>query len=70
VDAHTEARIAARLKSIRGAKTTVVVSNSPLILDHTDEVALVISGKVSQVGSHIDLLKTNDVYRRLVVRGE
>jgi len=70
VDAHTEARIAARLKSIRGAKTTVVVSNSPLILDHTDEVALVISGKVSQVGSHIDLLKTNETYRRLVVRGE
>jgi ABC-type bacteriocin/lantibiotic exporter with double-glycine peptidase domain len=70
VDAHTEARIAARLKSIRGAKTTVVVSNSPLILDHTDEVALVISGKVSQVGSHTDLLKSNETYRRLVVRGE
>ena len=70
VDAHTEARIAQRLKSIRGAKTTVVVSNSPLILDHTSEVALVISGKVATVGTHAELLKTNATYRQLVVRGE
>ena len=70
VDAHTEARIAQRLKSIRGAKTTVVVSNSPLILDHTSEVALVISGKVATVGTHAELLKTSATYRQLVVRGE
>jgi ABC-type multidrug transport system fused ATPase/permease subunit len=70
VDAHTEARIAQRLKSIRGAKTTVVVSNSPLILDHTSEVALIISGKVATVGTHAELLKTSATYRQLVVRGE
>jgi ABC-type multidrug transport system fused ATPase/permease subunit len=70
VDAHTEARIAQRLKSIRGDKTTVVVSNSPLILDHTDEVALVISGKVSTIGTHSELLKSHESYRKLVVRGE
>jgi putative ABC transport system ATP-binding protein len=70
VDAHTEARIAQRLKSIRGAKTTVVVSNSPLILDHTTQVALIISGKVTRVGVHADLLKTSVEYRQLVVRGE
>jgi ABC-type bacteriocin/lantibiotic exporter with double-glycine peptidase domain len=70
VDAHTEVRIAQRLKSIRGAKTTVVVSNSPLILDHTSEVALVISGKVATVGTHAELLKTSASYRQLVVRGE
>jgi ABC-type multidrug transport system fused ATPase/permease subunit len=70
VDAHTEARIAQRLKSIRGAKTTVVVSNSPLILDHTTEVALIISGKVATVGTHAELLKTSATYRQLVVRGE
>ena len=70
VDAHTEARIAQRLKSIRGDKTTVVVSNSPLILDHTDEVVLVISGKVSTIGTHSELLKSHESYRKLVVRGE
>jgi ABC-type multidrug transport system fused ATPase/permease subunit len=70
VDAHTEARIAQRLKSIREGRTTVVFTNSPLLLDHTDEVALVVNGKVSATGNHFELLKTNNEYRRLVVRGE
>jgi ABC-type multidrug transport system fused ATPase/permease subunit len=70
VDAHTEARIAQRLKSIRQGRTTVVFTNSPLLLDHTDEVALVVDGKVSATGNHFELLKTNNEYRRLVVRGE
>ena len=70
VDAHTEARIAQRLKSIRGNQTTVVVSNSPLILDHTDEVALIVDGKVVTTGNHFELLKINSTYRTLVVRGE
>ena len=70
VDAHTEARIAQRLKKMRGHKTTVIVSNSPLILDHTDMTALIVDGKVEVVGNHFDLLKTHDSYRRLVVRGE
>jgi len=70
VDAHTEARIAQRLKNIRGAQTTVVVSNSPLILDHTDFVALVVAGKVVATGNHFELLKSHEAYRRLVVRGE
>ncbi|MBU3646130.1 MAG: ABC transporter ATP-binding protein [Candidatus Nanopelagicaceae bacterium] len=70
VDAHTEARIAQRLKNTRVGKTTVVFTNSPLLLDHTDQVALVVDGKVITVGNHFDLLKQNDDYRRLVVRGE
>ncbi len=70
VDAHTEARIALRLKNIRKGQTTVVFTNSPLLLDHTDQVALVVEGKVMTVGNHFELLKQNDDYRRLVVRGE
>jgi len=70
VDAHTEARIAQRLKNTRKGQTTVVFTNSPLLLDHTDQVALVVEGKVITVGNHFELLKQNDDYRRLVVRGE
>ena len=40
VDAHTEARIAARLRQHRAGRTTVVTSTSPLMLDAVDEVAL------------------------------
>jgi hypothetical protein len=46
------------------------VSNSPLILDHTDLSALIVDGKVEIVGNHFELLKSHDLYRRLVVRGE
>ena len=70
VDAHTEARIAQRLKTIRDGRTTVTISNSPLILDHTDSVALIVEGKLVATGNHFELLKTNSVYRSLVVRGE
>lgn len=70
VDAHTEARIAARIKAIRNSKTTVIFTNSPLLLDHTDVAYLVTAGKVSDSGSHFELLKSNELYRRLVVRGE
>lgn len=70
VDAHTEARIASRMRLVRQNKTTVVFTNSPLLLDQTDVAVLVIDGKVSASGKHLELLKDNVSYRRLVVRGE
>ena len=44
VDAHTEARIAQRLKARRVGRTTVVFSTSPLVLDQADRVAYVRGG--------------------------
>ena len=56
VDAHTEARIAARLADVRRGRTTLVVTASPLVLDHVDEVVFVQDGVVRARGSHDDLL--------------
>lgn len=56
VDAHTEARIAARLADARRGRTTVVVTASPLVLDHVDEVQLVESGSLVARGTHAGLL--------------
>jgi ABC-type multidrug transport system ATPase subunit len=56
VDAHTEARIAARLADVRRGRTTLVVTASPLVLDHVDEVAFVQDGRVRARASHDDLL--------------
>ncbi|MBA3308577.1 MAG: ABC transporter ATP-binding protein [Nocardioidaceae bacterium] len=69
VDAHTEARIADRLRLHREGRTTVVTTASPLMLDRVDEVALVQDGEVVAVGSHRDLLD-DPRYRRVVARGE
>ena len=52
VDAHTEARIAARLRGHREGRTTVVVTSSPLVLDAVDEVAFLRGGRVVATGTH------------------
>ena len=68
VDAHTEARIAARLRAHRAGRTTVVVSSSPLVLDAVDEVAFLNGGRVVAVGSYGDLLASHPDFRAVVTR--
>jgi ABC-type multidrug transport system fused ATPase/permease subunit len=68
VDAHTEARIAARLRAHREGRTTVVVSSSPLVLDAVDQVAFLHDGRVVATGTHADLLASHPGYRAVVTR--
>ena len=68
VDAHTEARIAARLRDHRAGRTTVVVSSSPLVLDAVDEVAFLSDGRVAAVGTYGDLLGSRPDFRAVVTR--
>jgi ABC-type multidrug transport system fused ATPase/permease subunit len=63
VDAHTEARIAARLADARKGRTTLIVTASPLVLDHVDEVLFLDGGRVATRGTHDELLnRDRDVY--------
>ena len=68
VDAHTEARIAARVAESRRGRTTVVTTVSPLWLHHADRVALLHDGTVVAEGRHADLLADDEAYRRVVIR--
>jgi ABC-type multidrug transport system fused ATPase/permease subunit len=68
VDAHTEARIAARLRDHRAGRTTVVVTASPLLLDTADEVAFLSGGRVVATGTHSALLASDPAYRAVVTR--
>jgi ABC-type multidrug transport system fused ATPase/permease subunit len=70
VDAHTEARIADRLRDRRAGRTTVVMTSSPLLLDRADRVAFLDGGRVVAEGSHRELLTEEPRYRRVVTRGE
>jgi ABC-type multidrug transport system fused ATPase/permease subunit len=70
VDAHTEARIAARLTESRAGRTTVVMSASPLILDRADHVVFLRDGRAVAAGTHQQLMTDHPDYRRTVVRGE
>ncbi|HET7723111.1 MAG TPA: ABC transporter ATP-binding protein [Propionibacteriaceae bacterium] len=69
VDAHTEARIAARVAEHRRGRTTVVTTVSPLWLRHAEVVALVIDGQVAATGTHEELLAASAAYREVVARG-
>ncbi|MFE9190961.1 ABC transporter ATP-binding protein [Micromonospora sp. NPDC007208] len=69
VDAHTEARIAERLRAARAGRTTVVITTSPLLLGRADLVAHLSAGRITATGSHPDLLDTDPAYRHLVARG-
>ena len=68
VDAHTEARIAARLRGHRAGRTTVVVTSSPLVLDIVDRVAFLSGGRVVAVGTYRELLDSRPDFRALVTR--
>jgi ABC-type multidrug transport system fused ATPase/permease subunit len=76
VDAHTEALVASRLRdarhddSSRRARTTVVTSASPLLLNYCDQVVFVRDGVVEARGTHRDLLSDHPAYRDTVTRGE
>ena len=68
VDAHTEARIARRLRDARRGRTTVVMTASPLVLDQADRVAFVVDGRVVATGTHRQLLQSSPEYRFAVTR--
>lgn len=68
VDAHTEARVADRLRAHRLGRTTVVTTSSPLLLDRVDHVAFLRDGVVVAQGTHRDLLRDAPEYRAVVTR--
>ncbi|MGW7684752.1 ABC transporter transmembrane domain-containing protein [Kribbella sp. NPDC054772] len=70
VDANTESAMIDRIREARKGATTLITSTSPLVLDRADEVVLLVDGKVSAVGNHADLLRSDSCYRDLVSRAQ
>ncbi|MEV1142320.1 ABC transporter ATP-binding protein [Micromonospora sp. NPDC049799] len=68
VDAHTEARIAQRLRAARAGRTTIVLTTSPLLLGCADTVAHLREGRIVGTGTHVELLEQDRSYLALVSR--
>jgi ABC-type multidrug transport system fused ATPase/permease subunit len=68
VDTHTEGRIAARLRDVRGAHTTLVATTSPLLLEKMDVVYVIVNGRATEHGTHDELVATSSTYRQIVLR--
>lgn len=68
VDAHTEERIAQRLRRARAGRCTALVTSSPLLLESTDEVYVLRHGRVVAHDTNENLLANSAHYRRIVLR--
>ena len=70
VDAHTEARIAERLGAARAGRTTVVMTASPLLLDHADHVVFLRDGGSRRAAPTTSCWTTTRPTGDVVIRGE
>lgn len=66
VDTETERIIINNLRELREGKTTIIIAHRITTLQNLDKIIVVSEGKVTGIGSHEDLLKTNESYAKEV----
>ncbi len=66
LDVDTEARVEAGLRRVLATTTALVVAHRPSTVMLADRVALLENGRITAVGTHSELLATNDHYRFVI----
>ena len=66
LDVDTEARVEAGLRRVLATTTALVVAHRPSTVQLADRVALLQDGRVTAVGTHSELLATNEHYRSVI----
>jgi ATP-binding cassette subfamily B protein len=66
VDARRERELASTLRPILKGRTTVLVTRRPVMLELTDEVAILEDGRIIETGTHAELAAHSARYRRLI----
>ena len=64
VDTITEEYILNSLRNIRKGKTTIIIAHRITTLETLDKIIVMDDGKINQVGTHEELLKSCDIYIR------
>ncbi|RSS34226.1 ABC transporter ATP-binding protein [Streptomyces sp. WAC08241] len=70
LDVHTEARVEAALREVLRETTALVVAHRPSTVMLADRVALLSGGRIAAVGTHQELLRSNEEYAWLMSGGE
>ncbi|MFF4804683.1 ABC transporter ATP-binding protein [Streptomyces sp. NPDC001351] len=66
LDVHTEAAVEAALRDVLADTTALIVAHRPSTVLLADRVALLSGGRISAVGTHHELLRTNAEYAHLM----
>ena len=66
LDVDTEALVEAALRRVLATTTALVVAHRPSTVQLADRVALLEDGRITAVGTHSDLLATNEHYRFVI----
>jgi ATP-binding cassette subfamily B protein len=66
LDVHTEAQVERALRRVLGQTTALVVAHRASTVLLADRVALLSGGRITAVGTHSELLASNDEYRNLL----
>ncbi len=66
VDTKTEETILNNLRSIRKNKTTIMIAHRISTVETLDKIIIMDEGKILGVGTHNELIKSNDVYQEMV----
>ncbi|ROR36997.1 ATP-binding cassette subfamily B protein [Curtobacterium sp. JUb34] len=66
LDVDTEARVEAGLRRVLAETTSLIVAHRPSTVTLADRVALMENGVITAVGTHHDLMATNEHYRYVI----
>ncbi|MET7386605.1 ABC transporter transmembrane domain-containing protein [Streptomyces sp. NPDC005529] len=70
LDVHTEAAVEAALRRVLAETTALIVAHRPSTVLLADRVALLSGGRITAVGTHHELLRTNAEYAHLMSGAE
>lgn len=68
VDVETEQQIQSALDNLMEGKTSIVIAHRLSTIRNADKIAVLQEGRIVELGSHDELMRTGTVYRRLVER--
>jgi ABC-type multidrug transport system fused ATPase/permease subunit len=69
VDASTEQQIKLALRDVMAGRTTFVIAHRLSTIALADEIVVLENGRISERGTHDELLERSDLYREIVEKG-